>query len=170
MSPPQELPAALLPGKPPMSTLPSLLLSKHLLFMAREGVEPWLSPSLPAQSLCSASAAPQSCLLSCKEETKGSCPDREPCIKPRHLPHHSHALHTGWAFGSPPTMTLKSFLTVLLMPHMRPSGKQKPLKISAKCDSSFPCLQQPGWQLPACAPLRSLLLACAAVLGDSGSC
>lgn len=39
MSPPQEL-----PGKHPMSTLPSLLLSKHLLSMAREGVEPWLSP------------------------------------------------------------------------------------------------------------------------------
>lgn len=57
-----------------------------------------------------------------------------------------------WAFGSPPTMTLKSFLTVLLMPHMRPLGTQKPPKISAKCESSLPCLQQPGWQLPALSP------------------
>lgn len=57
-----------------------------------------------------------------------------------------------WVFGSPPTMTLKSFLTVLLMPHMGPLGKQKPPKISAKYKSSLPCLQQPGWQLPALCP------------------
>lgn len=49
-------------------------------------------------------------------------------------------------------MTLKSFLTVLLMPQVGPLGKQKPPKISSKCESFLPCLQQPDWQLSALFP------------------